>query len=376
MLTLESLPAYEGDAFWIEWGEGSIRHKMLIDMGRSTPGLNIRNRIEELPEEERTFELLIVSHVDEDHIAGVVKGLARDKRPAPQFKDIWFNGRTHLSAGDVVIPQGFVPEGAKKGELLTTWLLKSGVWNNQFGGGPVIRPDDSIAEPIILEGGMKVWVLGPTQAHLANFINDWDSEIKRAERKSGFMSDQRTIRGITNGFLAMGGSRKKPKKPKINDKQELHALADLEFDLDHSPANKSSISVLLEYNGTRLLMTGDQHAPDLLEAVNLMSPDVPLKVDVFKVPHHGSNSNVVPELIEKIDTSKYLVSTGGNRFYHPDATAIARILKHTPSQDVELCFNVPSTYNEWWSDEHWKEEFEYSAQYGDPVSGLLLKFED
>jgi len=370
MLTLESLPAYEGDAFWIEWGDSSPRHKMLIDMGRSTPGLNIRNRIEALPEAERSFELLIVSHVDEDHIAGVVKGLVRDERPAPRFKDIWFNGRKHLTWGE---EPALVPMGAKSGEKLTTWLLKNGVWNEQFDGGPVIRLDNQIAEPIILDGGMKVWVLGPTQAYLKNFEDKWDDEIEKAEKKSGFMSEQQALRGIANGFLAMGGGGK-PRKPKIEDKEDLQDLADVDTALDSSPANKSSISVLLEYNGTRLLMTGDQHAPDLLEALNLISPDDPVKVDVFKVPHHGSTSNVTTELIKKIETDKYLISTGGNRFYHPDATAIARIIRHSPGQNAELCFNVPSTYNKWWSNEDWKETFEYTAQYGDPKKGLTLKF--
>jgi len=263
--------------------------------------------------------------------------------------------------------------GAKSGEKLTTWLLKNGVWNEQFDGGPVIRLDNQIAEPIILDGGMKVWVLGPTQAYLKNFEDKWDDEIEKAEKKSGFMSEQQALRGIANGFLAMGGGGK-PRKPKIEDKEDLQDLADVDTALDSSPANKSSISVLLEYNGTRLLMTGDQHAPDLLEALNLISPDDPVKVDVFKVPHHGSTSNVTTELIKKIETDKYLISTGGNRFYHPDATAIARIIRHSPGQNAELCFNVPSTYNKWWSNEDWKETFEYTAQYGDPKKGLTLKF--
>ncbi|MDB2439447.1 hypothetical protein N9W89_12090 [Hellea sp.] len=374
MLTLESLPAYEGDAFWIEWGETAPFHKMLIDMGRATPGKNIRKRIENLPEDEKIFELLIVTHVDEDHIGGVVKGLVRDNRPGPTFKDIWFNGREHLSAGEVVFPVGFRPQGVVSGERLTTWLLQTGVWNNEFGGGPVTRPDDAIADPIILDGGMKIWVLGPTQAHLENFIHEWDTEIQRAERKSGFMSEQEAIRKIANGFLPMGGSRK-PKKPKFSEIEELYALADIETDLDGSPANKSSISVLLEYEGTRLLMTGDQHAPDLLEALNLLSPDEPVSVDVFKVPHHCSTSNVTADLIEKIKTPKYLISTGGNRFYHPDSAAIARIIKHSPSDDIQLCFNVPSVFNRWWANEEWQEDFGYSAKYGAKDDGLLLKFE-
>ena len=63
------LPAREGDAIWIRWGDG---HQMLIDMGRAETGRGLIDRLRALPVDARSFELLVITHVDRDHIEGVL----------------------------------------------------------------------------------------------------------------------------------------------------------------------------------------------------------------------------------------------------------------------------------------------------------------
>ena len=75
---------------------------------------------------------------------------------------------------------------------------------------------------------------------------------------------------------------------------DIDALADEESPEDQSTANGSSIAFILEYGKRKILLSADAH-PDLLvkSLENLgSSADNPIKLDAFKVPHHGSKYNI------------------------------------------------------------------------------------
>ena len=50
------------------------------------------------------------------------------------------------------------------------------------------------------------------------------------------------------------------------------------------------------------------------------------RIDLCKLPHHGSSANVTPSWWRLIDARRYLVSTNGDNFAHPDDAAIAKII--------------------------------------------------
>src|SRR5688500_5215439 len=95
-LELRFLPASEGDAVWVRWGD-DLSHQLLVDMGKASTGTAIRARLERLAVTDRSFELLVVTHIDGDHIGGVLSGLVEAPSLAGlTFEDIWFNGWPHL----------------------------------------------------------------------------------------------------------------------------------------------------------------------------------------------------------------------------------------------------------------------------------------
>ena len=89
------LPAREGDCLWIEYGDPARPRRILIDGGRKSAYAELKRRFADLPRAQRAFELLILSHVDADHIEGLLE-LAADPQLAVTFKDVWFNGEQHL----------------------------------------------------------------------------------------------------------------------------------------------------------------------------------------------------------------------------------------------------------------------------------------
>jgi hypothetical protein len=88
----------------------------------------------------------------------------------------------------------------------------------------------------------------------------------------------------------------------------------------------------------------------------------PLKVDVFKLPHHGSRANVTLELLDLVKAHHYITSTSGRRFKHPDEEAMARVItRGRPTTNVTptLWFNYSTVTTSPWMQPALAEEYRY-----------------
>jgi competence protein ComEC len=87
--------------------------------------------------------------------------------------------------------------------------------------------------------------------------------------------------------------------------------------------NDSSLVLLLEAEGAKLLLGGDvelEGEEDLAELGPL------LKSDVLKVPHHGSKYSAYEPFLDAVSPSAALISVGGNnRFGHPDEEMLSAL---------------------------------------------------
>ena len=88
----------------------------------------------------------------------------------------------------------------------------------------------------------------------------------------------------------------------------------------HEDENAHSISLYMNVDGMRYLLTGDL---PLEEEAALPTLDV----DVFKLGHHGSNTSSGEELLERIDPEWVIASVGANnRYGHPHEETLQRIV--------------------------------------------------
>jgi glyoxylase-like metal-dependent hydrolase (beta-lactamase superfamily II) len=96
MLKLELLPATCGDCLWLEYG--SPPRVIVIDGGLRETAKVLGARINAARHERGTdvleLELLVVTHIDNDHILGIIELLK--SQPPMRVKDVWFNGRPQL----------------------------------------------------------------------------------------------------------------------------------------------------------------------------------------------------------------------------------------------------------------------------------------
>ena len=109
-----------------------------------------------------------------------------------------------------------------------------------------------------------------------------------------------------------------------------------------SVANDSSLVLLVETRGIRILMSGDME-PQAQQLLDRALPD--LHVDVLKVPHHGSRYQD-PELLDGLGARLALVSVGEHNDYgHPAASTLtmlrrAGMIVRRTDQDSDLAVVV------------------------------------
>ena len=105
---------------------------------------------------------------------------------------------------------------------------------------------------------------------------------------------------------------------KENDLTIKTYMADLDTD------NEKSIITLVSFKDFDMLFTGDAG----VEAFNRIKQNIPHKIEVLKVGHHGGFNVVDDKMLEHLNTKVSIISTGQNIYGHPNRGTVD-ILRHT-----------------------------------------------
>ena len=81
------MQAAYGDSLLLEYGQAENPRRILIDGGPWYRYESLRQRLLKIPEGQRSFELLVITHVDADHIDGIIR-LLQDSALGLTFKDV------------------------------------------------------------------------------------------------------------------------------------------------------------------------------------------------------------------------------------------------------------------------------------------------
>jgi beta-lactamase superfamily II metal-dependent hydrolase len=131
-------------------------------------------------------------------------------------------------------------------------------------------------------------------------------------------------------------------KPLLKKEQTRKSRVQIAAYVDESVHNLSSIVVLVESQGKRILLTGDGRGDHTLEDVKAakLLTNGKLRVDVLKLPHHGSERNVAPDYFETIIARHYVVSADG-KFENPDVGTLKMISAARPDDDFTIHLTYP-----------------------------------
>ena len=347
MFNVEMLPAEYGDSLWITYGQGEERHQILIDAGTKESASLLLPRFK-----GQHFELFVITHIDSDHIGGALELLRNMKGLGVTIDDIWFNGWKHIS------PLVLTPMEA---ELLTDNIEKQKLnWNASFEGGAVVVSDEGELPARATPGGMNLTVLSPIRANLDKLQKHWSKVIREAGLVPGQVHDEADSEGLL-----------------LSDEPplEIEKLSSTKFRGDVAVANGSSIALLAEYQGKRCLLGADAFPSVMagsLKRLLKVEQQEKIKLEAFKLSHHGSRANTSQPLLDLIDCKRYFFSSNGKRFRHPHRESVARVIKFG-GPSPSLYFNYRSKINEVWDNEELIETYDYRVKYCDnSTEGSLL----
>jgi Metallo-beta-lactamase superfamily len=355
MLGIEMLQARFGDALWLEYGDARHPHVVIIDCGFKENYRELKERIARLEPDQ--LELLVLTHVDDDHIRGAVPLLADRSVRFAESMEVWFNGWRHLNA------EHADELSAVQGEMFAALISQRELrWNAlaPWNGAGLVVPDHGPLPAGSLPGGLKWTLLSPSPAKLRSMRELWKTKVEA----------QNLVPGDEEAFLELLEERSDLQPDELGGEAlDIEELAGADFEEDDKEPNGSSIALLIEHEGHSLLLTGDAHPRLLATSLQRLAQErgvTRIPVDLFKVSHHGSRRNTSAELLEAVDCRRFLFSSSGDKHGHPSPECVARIIQAFPG--ATLHFNYRSDVTSIWGRRDLQEEYRYEALYPDAGS--------
>ncbi|WP_332736853.1 hypothetical protein [Flavihumibacter sp.] len=317
MFKLHVIQAEFGDSMLIEYGSRQSPKYFLIDGGPSDVYDNfLRSELENIVGASGTLDVVAITHVDIDHIKGILDFLAELKSQSDngkehflKVKDLWMNTFSGTIDNDGAMTKrintifsnaasnnvnmastGIAINGIKEGNKVTTLCNVLQIPINT----PTVQSIFRVGSPnaALTYGNLTITIVGPTKENLEALKTEWEEWITARENEMG-----------AGNFNILSMS-------------------------DKSIPNLSSIAFLIEGNGRSMLFTGDGRGDHLTEGLKKkgLLNNGRMHVEVLKVAHHGSDRNTNRTFFENITADTYVISANG-KHSNPDYATLSWIIE-------------------------------------------------
>ena len=421
---LEIFPASYGDSILVTC-LGRKKTHILIDMGfDSTYKKHIKKRLLEINEEGDKLDLLILTHVDDDHISGALSFFKENnsysKPNIISVEEIWFNSFRHLqfqkkqidiSKREEILTQNKnqklleriqkkarpTEQGQRSGNNISTnkgSTLASlfyfydyiKIWNSKFQGNAIMikeradTQESAKINSVTLNEEVEIILLSPSKNKLKKLDHLWSEKLL----STGFEGpiSRKSIMDDAFEMLLANINSSDPKKREIykiasTDIENIIKLSKEDLETDHSIINGSSIAFILTFNKKRTLFLADAHMDvviDQLQQVCVDEGTEQLHFDAIKISHHGSKYNTSNEFLELVTSDKYIFSTNGKGSTHPDIETIFKIITSNNKRKKTLVFNYkPLHIFRIIDKKDLKEKFNYEIIFSNDLSSHVDK---
>ncbi|MBK6571245.1 MAG: hypothetical protein IPG21_01985 [Saprospiraceae bacterium] len=326
MFNIHVIQALSGDSMLIEYNDTSDTKHILIDGGPKTVFENFLNQeLKRIVGVNGTLEAIMVSHVDDDHIKGIIDLFTllkeendNDDRLSFNINHLWHNtfsetidldgsissrlnsintifGQHGLSSVNSVFTFNSINQGNKLTALANVLDIKI----NEHSGNGFFSLDNN--EEAVLFDNLSFTIIGPSKENLKALNDEWKAWLEKQEEY-------------------------------INRNE-----VNLASYSDKSVPNLSSLVFIVEGSGKRVLFTGDARGDYVYEGLKKRKLLKYGKVhfDILKVPHHGSDRNVTREFFENVTADQYIISADG-KHGNPDYATLAWIVESAQMQQRNI----------------------------------------
>lgn len=323
MLNIKVLKALNGDCIIISYGEKE-KHNILIDGGQGRTGFRqLCTYVDNEKKAGNKIDLLILTHIDSDHIDGILRLLSQKTFDFSLIDEMWFdfgkglndlfgiNDRSH----QVTLYANSTEISWKQGADMEEIIQEKGIRRR------IVTKLEQFSI-----SGASVTILSPSKEVLKKFCRQ-DKKEKKATTEIAYRDDyQKSI-------------------VELNQK---------EFERKISLTNKSSIACLFQFKELRILLLGDSDPEGIVESLMELgySKNNKLKVEFCKIAHHASRHNTSNELIQILDCSNYIISTQQTNDGRPSKECLSRIICNS-----EKPINFYCNYKLDWNNVFTEEEF-------------------
>jgi hypothetical protein len=348
IFSLDVRRARKGDCLLLHFGSQAKPGLAMIDGGPSSvyqpflkPRLLEIRKARKLDKQmPLPVDLLMVSHVDDDHIQGILdltrEMVASKQAPLLRVFSFW-----HNSFDDII---GNTPK-----ELTAAVTAQFGA-ASLSGGLPADASLDSSQSPEVTRASLRVLAsleqghrLRGDAATLGYPLNpEFDGKLILAAKKPVPVAEGLTFTVAGPMLPELKALQKKHDDwlKTVKDKSPEESLAAY---VDQSVPNLSSIVVLAKSGGKTILLTGDARGDKILQGLELagvLKKGGSIDVDVLKVPHHGSSNNLDADFFERIKASHYVFS-GDGEHGNPERESLEMLFAARGADPFEIHLTYP-----------------------------------
>lgn len=302
MVKIKILQAGFGDCIVIN-DNGKIT---IVDGG---PFLSYRRNYRKDLESIKIVENIVLTHVDADHINGLIEYFKNLISNGIHVKNVFANCcKTIQVASD----DGNISYNKANNLEKLLLELKGKGYDNWYNDVTALNS----------YGDIKI--LSPTIDALNAYIEAWKNDTYNKQTNIG------CVRVVQDRSL-----------------NELYELNSVPCDkLEDDIVNNSSIAMILKTSDKNILLLGDARAETVENSLRLLGYNEvnPLHIDIMKVSHHGSIKNTSKGLMSLISCDKFIFSTKGNS-RHPARETMSRIIfsqEHNAKNPLHFYFNYPA----------------------------------
>ncbi|GJM61189.1 hypothetical protein [Persicobacter diffluens] len=321
----------------------------------------------------------IITHYDADHIQGglsLIKenGEANNPKLFP-INQVWLNTFRHLqfskrSNGSKNSAENLVKEldkkdklvneidfvgekSARQASLLGKELLALGYnWNTDFSNRAVSAEE---LPTVQISSDISIQLLTPSNKRLEDLEKEFIDFLKTKDiipTDEDILDDAFELYCKTVGKSTADLVGQKAASKKVISKESIEYFSKGNtYSPDSALPNGSSISFVLKTKNEQLLFLGDAFSEDIVKSLKQIykqEKGEQLYFDAIKVSHHGSYNNCSPELLDTIDSERFIFSTNSKSHGHPDVETIASIINRklpTVISKRSLIFNYKNIHH-------------------------------